>query len=158
MGVLTPVAVKIGAIGWMPRFLPQIVVADTFLLRVTGQRYGLLDLGGLPNITLRVPGRRSGIVRDTRLLAVPRGDAWLIAGSYFGGPDMPQWVLNVRAADTVEVDDHGRRQTMTWRELAGVDRDRAWSEMVRVWPNFDLYVARTQRQIPVFLLEPPAVI
>ncbi|MFW0785051.1 nitroreductase family deazaflavin-dependent oxidoreductase [Gordonia sp. CPCC 206044] len=154
MNVLRPVAIKIGSIGWMPRFLPQIVACDNFVQRITGRRFSLLDLGGLPNITLHVVGRRSGIARSTRLLAVPSGVDWLIAGSYFGGPDMPQWVFNVRAANTVEIDVHGRRRTMTWRELDGDERARAWAQMVTVWPNFDLYVARTERQIPVFLLEP----
>lgn len=157
MGVLTPLAVKIGSIGWMPRYLPQIVVVDSALQKLTGQRVTLLDVAGLPNITLRVAGRKSGIVRSTRLLAVPDGaGAWLIAGSYFGGPDMPQWVFNVRSADTVEVGHHGTVSAMRPRELDGDERVRAWRTLVNVWPNFDLYVQRTQRRIPVFRLEPVA--
>ncbi|GAA3712504.1 nitroreductase family deazaflavin-dependent oxidoreductase [Gordonia hankookensis] len=158
MGALTPLAIKIGSISWMPRLLPQIVVVDSAVQRVTGQKYGLLDIGGLPNITLRVAGRRSGVVRSTRLLAVPTEKGWLIAGSYFGGPRMPQWVFNLRAADTAEVGHHGQYETVTWRELDGEERGEAWARMVDVWPNFDLYVSRTERQIPVFLLEPIALI
>lgn len=155
MGVLTPLAVKIGSISWLPRYLPQIVVADSALQKVTGQRVTLLDVAGLPNITLLAAGRKSGVVRSTRLLAVPEEKGgWLIAGSYFGGPDMPQWVFNVRAAETVEVEHHGTRTTMHPRELEGDKRERAWRTLVDVWPNFDLYVKRTDRQIPVFRLEP----
>jgi deazaflavin-dependent oxidoreductase (nitroreductase family) len=155
MGALTPLAVKIGSISWMPRLLPQIVIVDNAMHKLTGDRYGLLDIGGLPNIELSVKGRKSGVVRSTRLLAVPTDDgAWLIAGSYFGGRDMPQWVFNIRAADTVGVGHRGTTTTMTWRELDGAERETAWATMVEVWPNFDLYVRRTPRRIPVFLLEP----
>lgn len=158
MGVLTPLAVKIGSISWLPRYLPQIVVVDSTLQKLTGQRVTLLDVAGLPNITLRVAGRKSGVVRSTRLLAVPEENgAWLIAGSYFGGPDMPQWVFNVRASETVEVGHHGARTTMRPRELEGDERARAWRSMVDVWPNFDLYVKRTDRHIPVFRLTPITV-
>ncbi|MEE3850096.1 nitroreductase family deazaflavin-dependent oxidoreductase [Gordonia sp. LSe1-13] len=155
MGMLTPLAVKIGSISWLPRYLPQIVRVDGALQKLTGQRVALLDVAGLPNITVRVAGRKSGVVRSTRLLAVPtRGDAWLIAGSYFGGPEMPQWVYNVRAAATVDVVRHGTGATMRPRELDGAERDDAWREMVDVWPNFTLYETRTDRRIPVFRLEP----
>lgn len=157
--MLTPLAIKIGSISWMPRYLPQIVFCDSGIQRLTGQRYGLLDIAGLPNITMRVAGRRSGVIRTTRLLAVPAyNGGWLIAGSYFGGPDMPQWVYNIRAADTVEVGSHGAVQTMTVRELDGAERTSAWEQLRSVWPNFDLYVARTDRTIPVFFLEPIAVV
>ncbi|AZG44638.1 nitroreductase family deazaflavin-dependent oxidoreductase [Gordonia insulae] len=159
MGALTPLAIKIGSISWMPRLLPQIVVCDNALHTLTCQRYGLLDVAGLPNIDLRVVGRKSGAVRSTRLLAVPtESGAWLIAGSYFGGPEMPQWVYNLRATETVEVGHRGRTTTMTCRELDGDDRATAWKRMVEVWPNFDLYVARTERTIPVFVLEPIALV
>ena len=97
MGLLTPVAVKIGAISWMPKLLPQIVWLDNAVHKVTRNRYGILDVAGLPNLVLTVPGRKSGIPRSTNLLTVPDGDEWLIAGSYFGAPKPPLWVNNLRA-------------------------------------------------------------
>ncbi|MFW0796885.1 nitroreductase family deazaflavin-dependent oxidoreductase [Gordonia sp. CPCC 205515] len=155
MGALTPLAVKIGSISWMPRYLPQIVYCDNLVQRLTRQRYGLLDIAGLPNITLRVAGRRSGVMRTTRLLAVPVEDGrWLIAGSYFGGPDMPQWVYNLRAAGEAEMSSRGHPHPVTARELDGAERSAAWERLRSVWPNFDLYVTRTDRTIPVFQLDP----
>ncbi len=154
MGLLTPVAVKVGSISWMPTLLPQIVRCDKALQRLTRDRVGLLDIAGLPHITLRVSGRTTGIERSTELLAVPDSGGWLIAGSYFGGPTTPQWVANVRAADSVIVVDHGRTSTMTAHELTGDSRDNGWQKLRSVWPNFDLYEQRTDRLIPVFRLEP----
>ncbi|MCH5642635.1 nitroreductase family deazaflavin-dependent oxidoreductase [Gordonia sp. ABSL49_1] len=154
MNPLRATAVKIGSIPWMPTYLPQIVKCDSALQKLTGHRVGLLDIATLPNITMEVVGRSSGVVRTTRLLAVPDGDDWVIAGSYFGGPKMPQWVFNVRAADTVEISRHRRSWTAVPTELDGPDREQAWQLLRAVWPNFDLYEQRTDRRIPVFRLRP----
>lgn len=153
MGLLTPIAIKVGSIPWMPKLLPQIVWTDNLVHRVTRNRYGILDVAGLPNLVLTVPGRKSGIPRSTNLLTVPDGDEWLIAGSYFGAPKPPIWVNNLRAAPTATVRYRNREHTVTWRELEGEDRARAWTHMNKTWPNFDMYVERAgDRVIPVFRL------
>lgn len=154
MTVRRGLAVKIGSISWMPRFLPQIVRCDSVLQSMSGQRLSLLDIGDLPNITIRVPGRKSGAIRTTQLLAVPDGSGWLIAGSYFGGPKMPAWVFNLRAADEIEIIVHGEVSEAVPTELVDAERDAAWQTLRAVWPNFDLYEKRTDRRIPVFRLRP----
>lgn len=153
MGLLTPLAIRIGAIAWLPRMLPQIVRCDRALQRVTGHRASLLDLAGLPNLNFTVKGRRSGLSRTAPLLCVPDGPSILIAGSYFGGPDMPQWVGNLRAADGVAaVEYRGRTYPVLAAELDGGERAQAWQHMLRTWPNFARYEQRTSRRIPVFRL------
>lgn len=154
MGILTPLAVRIGSISWMPRLLPQIVAVDRTVQRLSGDRLTLLDIAGLPNITLIVKGRKSGIERETQLLTAPTGDGWIVAGSYFGSAKMPQWVRNVRAAGEVTVRYHGADTHCRADELSGAERSRAWARLREVWPNFDLYERRTDRTIPVFALEP----
>jgi deazaflavin-dependent oxidoreductase (nitroreductase family) len=153
MGLLTPLAIRIGAIPWMPRLLPQIVWTDRRLQRLTGGRVTLLDLAGLPNLTLTVVGRKSGLPRSTPLLCVPDDGTWLIAGSYFGGPEMPLWVGNLRAAGEAEIEYGGRRLPVTADELTADDRAAAWQVMLRTWPNFAKYEERTTRVIPVFFLQ-----
>ncbi|CAI9399824.1 nitroreductase family deazaflavin-dependent oxidoreductase [Nocardioides sp. T2.26MG-1] len=152
MGLLTPLAIRIGAIPWMPRLLPQIVWTDRRLQRATGGRVSILDLAGLPNITLTVVGRKSGIPRSTPLLCVPHDDGWLIAGSYFGGPEMPLWVYNLRGAGEAEITWQRERVPVTAREVEGDERARLWQVMLQTWPNFATYEQRTDRVIPVFLL------
>lgn len=154
MGLLTPVAVKLGSRPWMPKLLPQITWADTRLQRVSGGRMSLLDVAGLPNLVLTVRGRRSGIPRSTPLLCVPWQGGWLIAGSYFGAPKSPVWAANLQAAETAEVRYRRRDHTCTWREVTGEEKDRVWGHMVTIWPNFDKYLGWTDREIPVFLLTP----
>ena len=154
MGMLTPLAIKIGAISWLPRFLPQITWLDKLLQRITGGRWSILRIAGLPNLMLTVVGRKSGVPRSTPLLCVPYHGGQLIAGSNFGGAKPPVWVVNVRAADTVQYAIGGRAHTAKARELAGEERARAWAHMLRTWPNYAKYAERTTRVIPVFLLTP----
>ena len=152
MGLLTPLAVKIGSLSFMPKLLPQITATDKALQRLTKGRVTILDVAGLPNLTLTARGRKSGEPRSTPLLAVPRGEDWLVAGSNFGGPKQPVWVVNVEANPDCQITVNGRTQDVTARRLEGEERDRAWSEMVAVWPNYNLYAERTDRQIKVFEL------
>lgn len=156
MGLLTPLAVRIGALPWMPKLLPQVVWVDKRLQSASRGRVSILDIAGLPNLTLTVPGRKSGVPRSTPLLCVPHDGGWLIAGSYFGDPKMPMWVRNLRATDAdgdaVTAAMGGRTHTVHWRELEGEERSAAWRVMLRTWPNYAKYEERTDRTIPVFHL------
>ena len=152
MGLLTPVAIKIGGIAWMPRFLPQITWLDKLIQRVTRGHLSLLTIAGLPNLMLTVTGRKSGIARETPLLCVPYGEGILIAGSYFGSPKEPIWVKNIEANPDVTVRFRRRTMPMTARHLEGDERAAAWSHMIETWPNFAKYEQRTDRRIKVFLL------
>ncbi|MDN4159823.1 nitroreductase family deazaflavin-dependent oxidoreductase [Nocardioides abyssi] len=158
MGLLTPLAVRIGALPWMPRLLPQVVWVDKRLQQASRGRVSILDIAGLPNLTLTVPGRKSGVPRSTPLLCVPHEGGWLIAGSYFGDPKMPMWVRNLRATDpdgdAAIAAVGGRTRTVHWRELTDADRAAAWQVMLRTWPNYAVYEERTERTIPVFHLRP----
>ena len=153
MGLLTPLAVRIGAISWMPNLLPQIVWVDKNLQRTTKGRVSVLDIAGLPSLSLTVPGRKSGVPRTTPLLSVPYQGGWLIAGSYFGGPKTPIWVANLRATERARIRFAREEIEVSWRELEGADRAEAWRAMLELWPNYAKYEERTDRVIPVFLLE-----
>ena len=154
MGLFTPLAVKLGSLEFMPRYLPQITATDKAIQRVTGGRLSLLRMAGLPNLTLTVAGRKSGEPRSTPLLAVPRGDDWLIAGSNFGKPGQPVWVVNLEAADRAEITVNGVTTPVAPRRLEGEERAAAWQVLLDTWPNFALYERRTDRQIKVFELVP----
>ena len=152
--LVRPLAVAIGASPYTPRFLPQIVAIDTAIQRVTRGRLTLLDLAGLPSLTLTVPGRKSGIGRSTPLLCVPHEGGWLIAGSNFGGATQPVWVLNLVAAGRASVLWKGRDLEVVAHEVTGSERDRLYAVMIQTWPNFAKYAERTDRELPVFRLTP----
>lgn len=151
-GILVPLAVKVGAISWMPRMLPVIVRTDKVLQAATRGRVTVLDIAGLPNMMLTTTGRRSGLRRSNPLLCVPDGDRILIAGSYFGGPREPLWVKNIEATPEVTVRFRGRTEHLVSRRLEGTERAAAWATMTGVWPNFTRYEQRTSREIKVFEL------
>lgn len=156
MGLLTPVAVRIGKLSWMPKLLPQVVWVDKRLQALSRGRVTVLDLAGLPNLMLTVPGRKSGVPRSTPLLCVPHDGGWLVAGSYFGGPSVPVWVHNLRAAERATIRFKGTEHTVSWHEAEGQERARLWDVMLQTWPNFAVYEERTERTIPVFHLRPVA--
>lgn len=155
--LLTPLGVRIAAQPFMPRLLPRIVATDKKLLALTKGKLSLLDIAGLPNITLTTVGRKSGLPRPAQLLAVPRADgSWLTAGSNFGQERQPIWVLNVEANPNVEVTRKGRTTPMFARKLEGDERATARDEMLATWPNIALYEKRTEggREIKIFHLTP----
>lgn len=152
--VFTPLAIRIGALPWLPRYLPQIVWVDKLIQRLTRGRLTLVDLAGLPNLMLTVVGRRSGIPRDTPLLCVPYGERYLVAGSNFGAPKPPLWVGNLEAAEECTIRVKGRTSPARARVLEGDERAAAWEHMLQVWPNYSKYQESTDRVIKVFLLTP----
>jgi deazaflavin-dependent oxidoreductase (nitroreductase family) len=154
MNILTAVAIKLGGLSWLPRFLRQITAMDKFVQRITKGQWSFLRIAGLPSMMLTVIGRKSGVARSTPMLCVPYGDGQLVAGSNFGGAKAPVWVLNVRAADRVTVTVDGVTHDAVPRELTGEERAVAWAHMLETWPNYAKYEERTHRVIPVFLMEP----
>lgn len=154
MNFLTPVAIRVGRISWLPKYLPYIVRIDKAIHRLSGGRFGLLAIAGLPQVMLTVRGRRSGTPRTTPLLCTPYEGKFLIAGSNWGGPKLPVWVLNLRANPDAEVLYKGRHIPVRSREVTGEERERLWQVLVRGWPNYEKYAERTDRVIPIFELTP----
>lgn len=150
--LVRPLAVLIGGQPWLPRLNRQIVALDKFLQRVTRGRLALVRLAGLDGLMLTVPGAKTGILRSTPLLCVPFEGGWLVAGSNWGDPKPPAWVANLRAAGRARVTFGGRPYDVVPHEVSGEDRERVWTVMVRRWPNYAKYAARTGRPIRVFRL------
>ncbi|MGN6160288.1 MAG: nitroreductase family deazaflavin-dependent oxidoreductase [Marmoricola sp.] len=156
--LFTRCAILIGSWAWVPNYLAQITAVDKFIQRKTRGSWSLLRLAGLPGVLLTVPGRKTGVPRSTPLLCTPYGDGVLIAGSNFGGPKVPVWVGNLRAADRAWIHFDGEDKEVVAHELEGADRAEAWSQMLKTWPNYRLYEERIAdgRTIPVFWLRPAA--
>lgn len=154
MNPMTRLAILVGRQPWMPKFLPQIVWLDQTIHRLTRGRFSLLSLAGLPELFLTVRGRKSGEPRTTPLLCVPHNGTFLVAGSNWGSPKLPIWVLNLRDAGQAVVDFKGHKTPVGARQAEGDERARLWTVMNRTWPNYDHYASRTDREIPVFVLTP----
>ncbi len=109
---------------------------------------------GLPVVIVTNRGASSGKLRKTPLMRVEHGGRYAAVGSQGGAPKHPQWVHNLRADPHVEVQDGPRKQDMVARELDGEERRQWWDRAVAAFPSYADYQRRTDRQIPVFLLEP----
>ena len=108
------------------------------------------------NITLTTTGRRSGEPRTLPLYAWPDGDRLVIVGSKGGAATHPAWVHNLRAEPRVTV--KKGRDTQEYRatevEDEGEERDRLWTLVTEAFPLYAGYQRKTQRLIPLFVLEP----
>ncbi len=154
MNPLRWLALRLGAQPWLPRFGGLIVGLDLAIQRLTRGRVDLLRFAGLPELLLQVPGRRTGILRSTPLLCVPRGEGWLVAGSNWGAPAPPAWVGNLLAAAEPLVTFRGHTVAADARLLTGPEREEAWAAMRATWPNYATYAERTGRELPVLWLTP----
>ncbi|MEZ5139483.1 MAG: nitroreductase/quinone reductase family protein [Acidimicrobiales bacterium] len=77
-------------------------------------------------------------------------------GSMGGAPTHPQWVHNLRANPVARIQDGPQRHDLAVREVDGDEKAAWWARATAVWPDYDAYQAATDRQIPLFVLEPPA--
>jgi deazaflavin-dependent oxidoreductase (nitroreductase family) len=111
---------------------------------------------GLPVVIMTNRGARSGKLRKTPVMRVEHGGRYLAVASDGGAPKHPGWVPNVRLHPQVELQDGPHRQDMVARELSGAERGDWWQRAVEAFPNYARYQQSTDREIPVFLLEPLA--
>ena len=111
-------------------------------------------LRGVPIIVLTSRGARSGKLRKTPLMRVEHDGHYAVVASKGGAPDNPLWYYNLVADPHVELQDGAAPQDMTARELAGDERATWWQRALEVWPDYAAYQSKTDRLIPVFVLEP----
>jgi len=108
---------------------------------------------GATCLVLTTRGRRSGETRKHALICGFDGDSCVVVASKGGAPTHPNWYLNLVADPDVGVQVRGDRFRAVARTAEGAERDRLWSLMTDVWPNYDQYRERTTRTIPVVVLE-----
>jgi F420H(2)-dependent quinone reductase len=109
---------------------------------------------GLPCVIVVNRGARSGQLHRTPLMRVEHEGSYLAVGSKGGAPKNPAWVANLRHDAEVEVWDGQQRGDYIARELEGDERAAWWERAVAAFSNYADYQQRTDRLIPVFVLEP----
>ncbi|CAO5153337.1 F420H(2)-dependent quinone reductase MT1609 [Frankia sp. AiPs1] len=112
------------------------------------------ELNGKPVIILTTRGAKSGKIRKTPLMRVEHEGAYAVVASLGGAPKHPVWYHNIVADPHVELQDGPTRLDYVAREVTGEEKDRWWERAVAAWPGYDEYQRKTDRQIPVFVLEP----
>ena len=109
---------------------------------------------GAEILLLTTTGRTSGQPRTSALIFGRDGDDLLLVASQGGAPTHPNWYHNLSANPDVEVQVQGDVFRATARTANDDEKARLWSIMTNVWPNYDAYQERTDRQIPVVVLTP----
>jgi deazaflavin-dependent oxidoreductase (nitroreductase family) len=144
----TPAQERMGSV--VIRYMSR---ANKWLYRLTGGRLGS-SFFGAPVMFLTTVGRKSGAARTVPLLCLAEGETLVTVASKGGMSHHPMWYRNLAANPAVEVEFQGRTRTMH-AHTATADEKRAWwPKLVAMYPDYDAYQTRTERDIPVVVLTP----
>lgn len=111
-------------------------------------------LRGKPVIILTSIGAKSGKTRKTPLMRVEHDGRYAVVASLGGAPKHPVWYYNLKAHPDVELQDGSVKREYKAREVTGEEKAEWWERAVQAWPDYAEYQTKTDRQIPVFVLEP----
>jgi deazaflavin-dependent oxidoreductase (nitroreductase family) len=125
---------------------------QTELYEATNGQEGNL-LRGRPIIVLTSVGAKTGKLRKNALMRVEHDGAYAVVASLGGAPKNPVWYYNLKANPHVELQDGAVRRDYTAREVTGAEKDEWWERAVEAWPDYASYQEKTDRKIPVFVLE-----
>jgi len=110
---------------------------------------------GMPVVMLTTTGRRSGKPRTTMLTSpVHDGDRVVLVASYGGDDRHPAWFLNLRQTPDVEVTMLGRTRRLRARVATSEEEVDLWPRVTKAYRGYGAYRHRTERQIPLVILEP----
>lgn len=112
------------------------------------------SMKGLPIVVMTMRGARSGKIRKVPVMRVEHDGRYVAVASHGGAPQNPKWYKNLVAHPDIELQDGTEVIPVRARELEGQERYEWWLRAVEAFPPYAEYQVRTQRQIPVFLLEP----
>ncbi|MER5181608.1 nitroreductase family deazaflavin-dependent oxidoreductase [Streptomyces sp. NPDC002896] len=108
---------------------------------------------GVHCLVLTTTGRTSGLQRSSALIYGTDADRYIVVASNGGSAGHPSWYLNVLAGPEVVLQVAADRFPAVAHTAEGPERERLWQVMTKVWPNYDVYQERTERLIPVVVLE-----
>ena len=131
----------------------QLAADQAELYERSGGTEGTL-LQGKPCVILWTRGRKTGNVRKAPLMRVKRGDQYAVVASLGGAPTHPVWYLNLLADPNVSLQDGPDLRDYTARVVTGDDKAEWWKAATEVWPDYDEYQTKTDREIPVVVLDP----
>ena len=133
---------------------PHRFVADQVrLYEESGGKEGT-ELEGRPCVILSTKGRKSDKIRKTPLMRVKKGDRYAVVASMGGAPAHPIWYLNLVADPSVSLQDGPDVQDYTASTASPDEKAEWWPIATAVWPPYDDYQAKTERDIPLVILEP----
>ena len=125
---------------------------DKAISKVSGGRFTLTSLI-VPTVVLTTTGAKSGQPRTTPLACMPDGDGvFYVVGSNFGTEKHPAWTGNLIATPKATVVYGGQTVPVEARLLSDEEKAQVWPRLTKVWPTYDHYVTKTDRNLRVFRL------
>ncbi|MEU7513661.1 nitroreductase family deazaflavin-dependent oxidoreductase [Streptomyces sp. NPDC042898] len=131
----------------------QFVADQVQLYESSGGTQGT-TLQDLPVVILSTVGAKSGKIRKTPVMRVEHDGSYAVVASMAGAPQHPVWYHNAVADPRVELQDGPVRQDMLAREVTGDEKALWWARAVQAFPDYAAYQKKTDREIPVLVLEP----
>jgi len=119
----------------------------------TGTTEGILILDR-PIVLLTVRGAKSGKLRYTPVMRVEHDGRYAVVASKGGAPEHPTWYQNIKAHPEISLQDGAETKAFVAREVEGDERAEWWERAVAAYPAYAEYQTKTDRQIPVFVLDP----
>ena len=119
-----------------------------------GQEANTLPGTKYPIVVVTSVGAKSGNLRKNPVMRVERDGAYLAVASKGGAPDNPEWYYNFVAHPEVDLQDGPEKKTYRAERVEGEERADLWKLAVDTWATYGEYQKKTEREIPVFLLEP----
>ena len=145
-------APKPGTFAW--KLNTKVTALHVRLFQASGGRVGG-TLDGAPLLVLHHVGAKSGVRRQTRAVHMRDGENLVIVASLLGSPKNPAWYFNLRAhPDDVQVDVRGGRRAVRARQASAEEAATLWPRLLETYPPFQAYLERTERVLPVMILEP----
>ena len=111
-------------------------------------------IGGYPVCVVTTTGAKTGKTRRIALIHLPHGDNKLLVASQGGMDKHPVWYYNIVAHPEIRIMVGGEEKTYRARQVSDEEKAAFWPHLLSLYPDFDQYQARTDRNIPVFLCEP----
>ena len=112
------------------------------------------DLRGMPVIILTTRGAKTGKIRKVPLMRVEHDGVYAVVASMGGAPKNPVWYYNLKAHPDIELRDGARNMPVTAREISGDEYEQWWPRAVAAYPDYDDYRKKTDRVMPMFVMEP----
>jgi len=127
---------------------------DSFMLRLTRDKYTITQIVGLPIIQLTTIGAKTGKPRTLPLVGLIDGEKIALIGSNFGQKHNPNWYCNLKAHPECEARFSGHTTKYIAREAEGDEREKYWQLAVSYYKGYDVYkISAAHRKIPVMILE-----
>jgi len=143
---------QVPIVRFIMRWVTKLNVA---VFRASNGRLMNRFIGGYPVCIVTTTGAKSGKTRRIALIHLPHGEQnKLLVASQGGMPKNPVWYYNIKANPEIKIMVDGEEKTYLARQVSDEEKAALWPHLLSLYPDFDEYQARTDRNIPVFMCEP----